>query len=470
MTATSTELQAVDPNRATATQFARLVIQRLAHLLKVATMHQLGNEAVRPAFAAWLNLVNPRLRLGEEVSVQILDESVYVNHEPVRLDNASWESGEALREVFKRLGIQEISFQETVTDSSLRDFLTSFQTHYAGDSPTQFREERFPAIGLRTLENVARRDAAAAPGQRLLYAYAQFMAVMERTVSFLEARREPRLSRVRRAFQLLVDATPEDQEALLIALTRLPRTSNGTSLHLTAAAALTLLVARRLGLSRPAMVEAGLAAAFHDIARNRVSTDAGAKTVDQIAARIPLETMLKLTPWSNAPIMLRCATVAYEHRLPVSTARPSPTVLARLVGVPCAYDLLLNPPPPRAPLSPASALSVIRGGEGVRFDPLVVRAFASVVGMYPPGTFVMLTNGYLAMVVARPSQAEIARVTVRVLVTGRPYPPDPIVDLGDPAQNPDRVGVASVVPTASVGLNVLECLFLDAGASGSPPR
>ena len=419
--------------------FARGVIARVALCLKVATVHQLSNAAVRPAMRSLLDLINPSLTRGETVQLQTVGENLFLNHEPVRLDNSTYEAAELLRSIFKRLGIQELSFTEPLNEEELREFLAGFQRHFQGGSPSQILDERFSRVSLRTLENVTGQRGASNAAERLMLAYAQFTLVLDRTTAQLQAGKDPRLARLRRALQLLVDAV-QGHESLLVAVTQLPRETASTSAHLASATALTLLLGRRLGLSRAALIETALAASFHDFARG------------------PLDTVLPLTQWSGMPVMLQCAAVAFEHRAPLQPQQPA--AISRLVSVACAYDLLLHPAPPRAGFMPPQALDVIRSCVGTRFDPLVVRALASAVGVYPPGTLVALTNGTMAVVVDRPNRDDLLRTRVRLQPSGAPMPSDWVIDLADPTQNRDRLQIAGVLDAKAMHVNTLECLFL----------
>lgn len=418
--------------------FARGVIGRLALCLKVVTVHQLSNAAVKPAMQSLLDFINPALARGESVYVQSVGENLFFNHEPIRLDHSTYEAAELLRSVLKRLGVQEISFTEPLTEDELREFLAGFQRHYGGHTPSHILDERFSKVGLRTLENVAARHAASNAAERLMLAYAQYTLVLDRTLAQLHERKDPRLARLRRALQLLVDAV-HGSESLLLAITQLPRSEPSPSAHLAASTALTLLIGRRLGLPRQALIEAALASSFHDFART------------------PMDTVLPLTHWSGMPVMLQCAAVAFEHRQPL---RHGPTVLSRLVSVACAYDLLRHPAPPRRGFPPPQALDVIRACSDSRFDPLVVRALASAVGLYPPGTLVALSNGTLAAVVERPQLDDLTRVRVRLLPNGFPTASDWVVDLDDPRQNPQGWRITGVVNPQATQVNTLECLFL----------
>jgi len=60
------------------------------------------------------------------------------------------------------------------------------------------------------------------------------------------------------------------------------------------------------------------------------------------------------------------------------------------------------------PLRPEEAWAEIAGQTGARFDPLALLAVQQAVGVYPPGTLVLLTTGEAALVLAPPPSPQAA--------------------------------------------------------------
>jgi len=62
------------------------------------------------------------------------------------------------------------------------------------------------------------------------------------------------------------------------------------------------------------------------------------------------------------------------------------------------------------------AMSLLAQGAGDSLDPVLVRLFVNMLGMYPPCTVVELTSGEVAIVV-KPTDGEPLKPTVRVITT-----------------------------------------------------
>ncbi len=68
------------------------------------------------------------------------------------------------------------------------------------------------------------------------------------------------------------------------------------------------------------------------------------------------------------------------------------------------------------------------------FDPVIVKAFINMMGIYPVGTLCILDTGELAVVVApNPNPEELHRPLVRIVsdASGRKLPQPPLVDLSE---------------------------------------
>ena len=79
---------------------------------------------------------------------------------------------------------------------------------------------------------------------------------------------------------------------------------------------------------------------------------------------------------------------------------------------------------------PEAAMSLLLEGSGTEFDPLVVKAFVNLMGLYPVGCMVMLDSGEIATVVV-PARDEknLDRPKVRLVSNGSGAPMDQVVDL-----------------------------------------
>ena len=94
----------------------------------------------------------------------------------------------------------------------------------------------------------------------------------------------------------------------------------------------------------------------------------------------------------------------HEHAdgsgFPLRLASDRMTVGARIVALVNRYDNLCNPNVPSRALTPHESLSLLFAQGKTKFDAAILGAFIKMMGVYPPGSAVQLTDERYAIVVA----------------------------------------------------------------------
>ena len=107
-------------------------------------------------------------------------------------------------------------------------------------------------------------------------------------------------------------------------------------------------------------------------------------------------------------------TVQYHHEVlpPVPLAQLQPVQrLVRILGTVDRYAALISPRKTRGGRSAIESLQILQQGQ--QYADEVKQALIEVVGLYPPGTYVQLDNGEIAVVLRRgpnPAEPQIASV------------------------------------------------------------
>ena len=82
-------------------------------------------------------------------------------------------------------------------------------------------------------------------------------------------------------------------------------------------------------------------------------------------------------------------------------------LLARIVGIANTYDNLCNPMKQSLALTPHQALSLMYAQQRAKFDTGPLNTFVRCMGIYPPGTIVVLSNESVGMVISVNSSAPL---------------------------------------------------------------
>jgi HD-GYP domain-containing protein (c-di-GMP phosphodiesterase class II) len=171
-----------------------------------------------------------------------------------------------------------------------------------------------------------------------------------------------------------------------------------------------LLLGKAVGLAQTDMVDLGMAAFLHDIGKTRLpdrvrwldesySPAEHALYQDHVAQSVALCQSMTLT--SGA-----LQAVAQHHELidgsgfPAQISGERMTVAAKILSLVNRYENLCNPGRPGAAVTPHEAQALIFAHLKSRFDSAVFGSFLRMMGVYPPGSTVQLTDGRFALVVS----------------------------------------------------------------------
>jgi HD-GYP domain-containing protein (c-di-GMP phosphodiesterase class II) len=400
---------------------------RVTVTLKLATTHELTNAALHRPTEEMVAAVNSELQ-GGDLQLQVVGDNVFINQELVKVDYRSYEVAQTLRAIMKRLGVGEISFKDALSVAEARQFLEVFQQFYRSKTPNQILQHSFPKIGLRPIKaRSSDKQGEIDERQNVLRTYAVLTLAIKQQVVAVTHDVPLRAARIRRAIHGLADATV-GHESLLIGLTRHQAFSGELWDHLAAVTGLCLLMGRRMGLHRVALSELCVSAALHDI--GRASIPAG-EAADREKSRTPLLSVLGICSGELTPEVLGYARSARDIDLDVVSVSPAPSAIARVIAVPCAFDLLVAPRPGARGVSPDRALRLIVDRAGGRFDPAIARLFAAILGLYPIGTTVRLSSEELAIVMEVPSDSAAYDRPVVKVIRDAGGPADRIVDLAE---------------------------------------
>ena len=104
---------------------------------------------------------------------------------------------------------------------------------------------------------------------------------------------------------------------------------------------------------------------------------------------------------------------------------------ARIIAAADAFAAMISERAYRKPLSGHEAVKHLLSGINTKYDPMVVKHFVRVVGVYPIGSLVELTNGDTARVMEYISDASGLKPRVRVIDSAQEYLNRTIIDLLD---------------------------------------
>jgi HD-GYP domain-containing protein (c-di-GMP phosphodiesterase class II) len=185
---------------------------------------------------------------------------------------------------------------------------------------------------------------------------------------------------------------------------------------------------RAVGLGRDALEELGTATMLHDVGKIFVPLNIlrkpGRLTDEEfdVMGRHPIDGALVLVREPDLPVV--APLVAFEHHVhmdysgyPKMRESRELNMYSLMTSVVDVYDALTTARPYRPPLTPQTAVEVMRKEYEGRLEPRLLQSFLDLLGPYPWGTLLRLDDERLA-VVTRPNPADPENPMTRVIEVG----------------------------------------------------
>jgi len=191
---------------------------------------------------------------------------------------------------------------------------------------------------------------------------------------------------------------------------RLVGSGDRATMHALNVSVVAMLVGRSLGLLEDELLDLGVGALMHDVGKLELAercrhadeqSSAGelAAYRDHVGRGVAQARRMALTPGA-IEVLAQHHENADGSGFPLRLKSDRMSMPARIVAIVNRYDNLCNPPLRIAPLTPHEAVATLFSQGRARFDATVLNAFIRVVGVYPAGSLVQLTDDRHALVVA----------------------------------------------------------------------
>jgi len=260
------------------------------------------------------------------------------------------------------------------------------------------------------------------------YSYAK-ASIEEVAQKIVEKKSEVGIRKTVRVVQDMVTNLIEDDE-VYSSISTLRVFDDYTYTHSVNVAMLSMCIGRRINLSRRTLVSLGICALFHDIGKIEIPNeilykkdkldDSELKLIEQHSLN---SARLLLRLKASADRKARILVPMFEHHLkydlsgyPHADWKKPLTLFGKIISIADKYDTLTSSRAYRKSLlSPDRALGYMYDRAGKDFDPILIKVFINIMGIYPVGTLLRLDTGELALVVSSPSRDFAKRPLVCIL-------------------------------------------------------
>ena len=416
----------------------RVFIQAFYGALRAIKLYPIENEAVRKALEDVAGIAAGIVRQEGDLEFRVSGEFIFINSTRLRLDLDNYASVSDLLALCRASDVGAVRVLEGASARDWLTFLSVLQSPSKDAPAARFGQllARLEQAGVRTFEfgppaegedDKEFREKAKEAAKRT---YSQSVAVTKDVINSVRMGRTPNIKKIKRVVQSIVDQIL-NEETSLVGLTTIRDYDEYTFQHSVNVCIFSVALGRRLGLSKLQLYDLGLAALFHDIGKSRVPVEVLNKTESldddewRLMAAHPWLGMLALFQMrGQQELPYRAMVVAYEHHMktdltgyPKNVRPRTMSIFSKVVAVADGFDAATSRRSYQTtPLTPAAVLQEMRDNRRRGMDPVIVKAFINLTGIYPVGTLVVLDTFELGIVHGANANPEmVSRPVVRIV-------------------------------------------------------
>ena len=396
---------------------------------RAAAVYDENNNAFRTRREEFAQSLQQLFASGADCAITYQNDYIFFNGERLNYDR-EFSFGRSLAARFSELRLGGITITSDAPAGEIDQVLFALaSTDRRSTDPFASLEETWKAVGITrvTISPLASKDPSefldtrkidsnVDPGtikrRRAQALFQRSEAVVQEFWERVRDRNSFDAGSVQRVVHQMIDEVARDEDVLL-EFASLKDFDEYTFYHSVNVAIYSIAVGMRFGMDRVRLASLGLAALFHDIGKVKLPRDLIAKPEDFDAddweqmKRHP--SLGALTLASMRPLDADAGVAiagAFEHHLKMDLSgyprlsRPRTLHLfSRIISVCDAFDAMTSGRVyQKETISPDEAIRrlLYKGREW--YDPLVMKAFVHVVGIFPVGTAVRLSDGSVAVV------------------------------------------------------------------------
>ena len=390
------------------------LINQLSVILRTAQIHDPNNIAVTTAIDRFLLLINPLIESERTVTLELVGEFFYIDGTRIRYSLEYLLNFDFLVRELKNREIGGIIFKDKIKPDDVKTFLKSFITAGFSDTPYEKMSEGMEQSRSMAVDRLKKVQEGDEVDARKIIKKTYFNAVSysKGVMTKIKSGEKVNIKKAKRIVETMVDKLLEEEQ-MLLSMTAIKDYDEYTYHHSVNVSVLSIALGQRLGLSKKVLTELGITAIFHDIGKIEIPNEILNKPSDfnddewRLVRRHPIwgvRAILKLRGFDNTT--MRSSIVAFEHHMnydfsgyPRVKKYTELDFYSRIVSLADQYDAMTSARVySRIPMSPDKALSIMMERAGTQLDPLLLKFFINMVGVFPIGSLLLLSTRELGLV------------------------------------------------------------------------
>ena len=422
-------------------------------MVQAVRIHRDNNQLVIKSAEYFIHAVN-RFGVDEShLTIQIISGRFYLQQEKVLYRRETANLINNAMDYFEKRGLHGLSLSTALQSEDLREMLLFAQLINQAESrknPSGWLEAQMSEKGLEWVEILPEPDSDSIhnlEGNDSLtitmdadqeakiiktaeVAYAGSLASLKEVIGKVSDDRPAGIRKTVRIVQKTVDLVIE-KRSILLKLSTLRDHDDYTYTHSVNVSILAICLGKHIGLSKNALETLGICGLFHDLGKVdvplKILNKQGRLTEHEfkVIQKHSLNSVRHISKL-RAPRELKSKIMLapFEHHLkydlsgyPRSWRSEPLSLFGRILTIVDVFDAITSHRIYRSEaISPDQALSMMSESAGKDFDPILLKAFINMLGVYPVGTLVELNTGEIGLVSENPEQSDGMHPLVTILI------------------------------------------------------
>jgi HD-GYP domain-containing protein (c-di-GMP phosphodiesterase class II) len=404
-------------------KLANNLVTKIHVLMRISQIYDSKNVALHQFIQESLQTINTLIEREGVLSLKIIKDDFFLNGQRLRYSVEGFTSFKYLLTQWRKRLIGEVIFESLVDENMLREFVYTLINLEEGreENATLFNDQlasrHITSIKVNPLEIVEGEEKAFTLQNEdhqevAKKVFFETIGTIKEMLTQIKGKQYADVRKLKRLAQKAVHLIIED-ESILLGMTTIKNYDEYTFNHSVNVSIYSLAMGKRLGFSKKTLTELGITALLHDIGKSKIPREVLNKPASLneeewgIMKKHPLmgvEIVLNLKQLGE--INPRMVVGIFDHHLksdlsgyPKLFRKKEVSLFGRIIQIADSYDAMSTPRIyKKTPYTPEQALAIMLREKTVHFDPLLLKIFIGLVGIFPIGSLVLLNTRELGIV------------------------------------------------------------------------
>lgn len=475
------------------------LLMALNSLIQTAKIHSDNNDLLKDAVKNFKHLVEKICENESEVLLWIQNSRFYIQGQRLILRKDSANLINRMLRFLENRNIFTLSIDseiKAVKPNTIIAFARLLDRSIHQDDPLEWLSDQMLHQNMHwvnlesfTEDPEQREDLPAEPQEKEQHkntsgkkgkvrkSYAHVLSSIKDVARKLSADKNVGMRQSVRVVQKMVDMIAED-ETLFLGISTIRVYDDYTFVHSLNVAILSMCLGKRIGLTHEAQERLGMCGLFHDLGKVEVPKNIVNKRGDLSEAEYnelknhsmhSARLILKLKADRNRK--MKILVPPFEHHMgydhsgyPKIGMGRQLSLFGRIITITDVYDAITSPRIYRpTAMSPNKALEEMMSQSGTHFDPILLKVFINMMGVYPLGTLLKFDTGEMGIVMQQAPEDDRVRPRVLLLspLANGKYEKGEPADLGerDPQTGVFKRNIQESLNPSSMGIQPAEYLL-----------